>query len=63
MIINDTSNGKFYKNSKEFYESEEKSVIINDEGKDFDFADQINNLNEEDFDDSLEQLDEPIPLG
>lgn len=64
MIINDTSNGKFYKQSRDNFEegSDERSVIINEEGKGLSFADQLNNLNENDFEDSLEE-NTKLPLN
>lgn len=42
MIINDTSNGKFYKNSS-------------GSEKNYDFADQLNQCDEVDFDDEIDQ--------
>lgn len=42
MIINDTSNGKFYKNSSE--------------GEQIDFAEQLNQCDEEDF------IDDVVPI-
>lgn len=55
MIINDTSNGKFYRNSYGNGSSENKSVIVNDEEDKFMcFADQLNNCDEEDFDENVD---------